>query len=75
MNLAINVASAAIDFVKSNIEDGVVDNLSSCGAGRTPSTRLHHGGIVNRPLSDNILVCQYIGIYLPLKDNCISKHH
>jgi hypothetical protein len=36
MYLATNVASAAVDFAKENVEDGVVDNPLSLGGGRLP---------------------------------------
>jgi hypothetical protein len=36
MYSATDVASATVDFVKDNVEDGVVDSLPSSGAGRTP---------------------------------------
>ena len=35
MYSTIDVNSATVDFVKDNVEDGVVDSLPSCGAGWT----------------------------------------
>jgi hypothetical protein len=36
MYSAIDAASAAVDFVKDNVEDSVVNSPPSCGAGRSP---------------------------------------